>query len=577
MNMRTIRVLFCTCLLTTTFTQLIAADTANSQQRILLRPRQGHMGCTALVPTLDGQMFALGIPETIGCRERMILNFPEVEIRWTDPDTDGSISCEWTTEGRIRYKTKIIPARDYVDVEMSIENLGDRPWHNVFAFNCVNPVRAPEFKDWELERTYMSRHGKPAVMSTTKRVKGHMPTVGFYLHERTPWGQESPFVRGFHATSPDRTDGSWIVTLSDPPGSYMATTSPHAEFLFDNLDRCCIHSAAGFGDIPPGNSSSTVCRLYFAHGTLDDFLTRYQTDAQQLEARQKWAESGRPGIELVGIAPPSAKQKGRLGFQIRAEWMDGALEMRFPETLRSSLGLHFIDHNRRDMPQLSSLPKLPVWTRDNETGEIRYKCQTSEGVEFGGRARPYEEEIYLEFSVANNTPKAIHGVSPQMCLSMAPSADFNQQGDLLGTFAWFDGQWANLATTTPTPTEKGRVPWLQILTQSAGDYRGPRDNPDGWWFVDQKADYGIVARQSRDKEHLLAIAWQGAKALSTNTRIPCLHAGPGRPASLKPGEQTVWRGKIYLMANEPESLLVRFNGDRGIWPYPETRRTPRRK
>lgn len=390
----------------------------------------------------------------------------EVDIRWTEPDKYGSISCEWTTEGRIRYETKIVPATDYVDVEMSIENLSDRLWHDVFAFNCVNPVRAPAFKDWELERTYMSQHGKPTVMSTTKRVKGPMPTVGFYLHERTPWGRESPFVRGFHATSPNRTDGSWIITLSDPPGSYMAATSPHAEFLFDNLDRCCIHAAAGFGDIPPGSSSTTVCRLYFAHGSLDDFLTRYQVDTEQLAVRQKWAETQRPGIELVGLAPPRDGRKGRLGFEIHADWMEGALQMRFPETLRSSLGLHFIDHNRRDMPQLSRLPKQPTWERDEETGQIRYTCRTSEGVEFGGRARPYEEEVYLEFWVTNNRTEALHGVSPQMCLSMAPSADFNRQGDLPGTFAWFDGKWSNLAITTPTPAEKGRVPWLQIPIQS---------------------------------------------------------------------------------------------------------------
>jgi len=535
------------------------------------------MGCSAHVPALDGQVFALGIPETIGCRERMILNFPEVDIRWTGPDKDGAITNEWTTEGRIRYKTTIVPATDYVDVEMVIENQSDRMWHDVFAFNCVNPVRAPAFKDWDLERTYMSQHGRPTVMSTTKRVKGHMPTVGFYLHERTPWGQESPFVRGFHATSPNRTDGSWIVTLSDLPGSYMAATSPNAAFLFDNLDRCCIHSAAGFGDIPPGKTSTTVCRLYFAHGSLQDFLKRYQTDTEALAARQKWAVPQRPRIQLAGIAPPRDGRKGKLGFHIRTDWMDGSLEMRFPETLRSSLGLHFIDHNRRDMPQLSPLPEPPTWERDDETGEIRYTCQTSEGVEFVGRARPYEEEIYMEFSVTNNTTDAIRGVSPQMCLSMAPSADFNRQGDLAGTFAWFDGRWLNLTTTTPTPAEKGRAPWLQILTQAATEYRGPRDNPDGWWFVDQKSDHGIIARQSRDGKRLLAIAWQGAKAVSTNTRIPCLHAGPGHPASLKPGEQALWQGKIYLMPNDPESLLVRFNGDQGVWPYPERSRTPRRK
>ena len=156
----------------------------------------------------------------------MVLNFPEVDIRWTVPDEKGAIACKWTTEGRIQYQTMITPAIDHVDVRMVISNLSDRMWRDVFAFNCVNPVRAPAFKDWKLERTYMSQHGKPTVMSTTKRVQGHMPTVGFYLHEKTPWGQESPFVRGFHSTSPNRTDASWIVTLSDPPGSYMAATSP---------------------------------------------------------------------------------------------------------------------------------------------------------------------------------------------------------------------------------------------------------------------------------------------------------------------------------------------------------------
>ena len=59
-------------------------------------------------------------------------------------------------------------------------------------------------------------------MARTQRVKGHMPTVGFYLPDRVEAGKESVFVRGFGATSPDRTDGSWIVTLSQPEGAYMA-------------------------------------------------------------------------------------------------------------------------------------------------------------------------------------------------------------------------------------------------------------------------------------------------------------------------------------------------------------------
>jgi len=110
-------------------------------------------------------------------------------------------------------------------------------------------------------------------------------------------GTESVFVRGFGATSPDRTDGSWIVTLSEPSGTYMAATAVEAVFLFDNLDRCCIHAAPGFGDIGPGESSTTVSRVYLACGTLDDFLARFQADRPGLAARQRWAHPASPAGE----------------------------------------------------------------------------------------------------------------------------------------------------------------------------------------------------------------------------------------------------------------------------------------
>jgi len=181
----------------------------------------------------------------------------------------------------------MVPARDYVDVAMTVTNHTEFFWHDVFAFNCLNPVRAPDFNDWTLERTYMSSQGKPLCLARTQRVRGHRPTVGFYLPDRVEAGKESVFVRGFGATSPDRTDGSWIVTLSQPQGAYMAVSVVETTFLFNNLDRCCIHAAAGFGDIGPGQAGATVSRFYLARGSLEDFLKRWEADRPGLTSRQK--------------------------------------------------------------------------------------------------------------------------------------------------------------------------------------------------------------------------------------------------------------------------------------------------
>jgi creatinine amidohydrolase len=260
-----------------------------SRDRIALQPQPGAMQVTARVPGLDNAVFALGIPETIGCREAMLVNFPEAKIEWQRPNADGAVTCSWGPGGRVSYSLRLTPAADYVDVEMTVRNHTEFLWHDVFAFNCLNPIQAPVFQDWKLERTYMSKQSKPFRMGRTTRVKGHMPTVGFYLPERIKAGQESVFVRGFGATSPDRTDGSWIVTLSEPAGAFMAATAMEAAFLFDNLDRCCLHAAPSFGDIGPGENSTTVSRLYLARGTLDEFLKRQEADRPELSARQKWA------------------------------------------------------------------------------------------------------------------------------------------------------------------------------------------------------------------------------------------------------------------------------------------------
>jgi creatinine amidohydrolase len=69
----------------------------------------------------------------------------------------------------------------------------------------------------------------------------------------------------------------------------MAATAMKAAFLFDNLDRCCLHAAPSFGDIGPGEASTTVSRFYLARGSLDDFLRRMEADRVALAARQKWA------------------------------------------------------------------------------------------------------------------------------------------------------------------------------------------------------------------------------------------------------------------------------------------------
>jgi hypothetical protein len=250
-----------------------------NKTRILLMPDQGKMHCNVVITENDGKdIFALTIPETIGCREGMILNFPSTNIRWKGPNANGVVHTSWTTDSLVSYSLTLAPAYDFVDAEMTITNLTNKTWRDVWSFNCLNPVRAEPFKDTLMQRTYMSTEKGPLLLSKTKRVMGPKPTIGVYFREQVIQPEVFPFVSEFHATSPNRTNGNYLVTLSESGNAYMAATSPNALFLFNNLKFKCIHSAPNFGNIEAGESKAVTCRFYFAEGNLDDFIDRYNRE-----------------------------------------------------------------------------------------------------------------------------------------------------------------------------------------------------------------------------------------------------------------------------------------------------------
>jgi hypothetical protein len=277
-------------------------------------------------------------------------------------------------------------------------------------------------------------------------------------------------------------------------------------------------------------------------------------------------ESAMSDIQLQPIAPPPPGQTGYIGFEMRVPWMEGHVRLRMPETLSSTVGLHFIDHNRADMPPLSIPNPFPEWQRNDATGEISYEMQTDEGMVYGGRAWPEGETVRVEFRVRNASDGPMNHVHNQQCLVMTPSPDFGRTNSLDATYTWVDGKWTCLDTTTPSAVDKGRDKlWILMNTKELQpNYNGPMEIKGAWWVVNEAADDFIIARESEDRKHLLAIAWYESPTgqIMSNTMIPCLHAGPGTQAHLEPGDEHVWRGCIFLMENDPEKLRELFEANK---------------
>lgn len=260
---------------------LSVAASATAQEenmRIQLQPVSGKMMVNAVSPHMDGQVFGLGIPETIGCREHMFLvNHSDVEIDWETDASTGVVSTAWRQEGHMSYKLRIIPAVDYVDLEMTIANLSEETFHDVFAFNCISPARAPIFDDPEMTRTWISAGGKPVTLAGTTRIQGPRKGIGIYA-VRQHADRLPSFAEVFKATSPDLSDGAWMVKTADSGDAYMAATAPDALFLFNNTQLGCIHAAPNFGAIGPQETTGQTSRIYFSKGSLTDFMKRYDAE-----------------------------------------------------------------------------------------------------------------------------------------------------------------------------------------------------------------------------------------------------------------------------------------------------------
>ena len=257
----------------------------------------------------------------------------------------------------------------------------------------------------------------------------------------------------------------------------------------------------------------------------------------------------------------------RLALTMTMPWMEGAIELRLPEVLRSHLGMHYMDHYLSDLSPLSELEPFPEWRRDPSSGALSYDARTREGVGFGAKATPAKDEVLLEFYIANQTGQTLEFAFGNPCLDLKGSPQFGDTFNLNNLFAVYNGKYQDLTQTTPTPEEVGRDPWLVMLTRSGEHtFDGPKDTESTWWRVDQIAEKNLMAAQSADGKYLVGYTWDTEdKQLMTNCGNPCLHTGPGAVRNLKDGHTRRWYGKIYLIDNDPQELLRRYQRDQRTW------------
>jgi hypothetical protein len=201
------------------------------------------LACPAAFP---GEGFGIGFPEAIGDAARAHWP-PGLTVDWRRTE-DGRWEQIGRAEGELSYSLVVTPHEDCLDIHQTLTNESPRTWTQSLAFNCFQCGGAPSIRDHDCLRHWVGQEGKPARLAEVPRAFGPRPTIQLYSVEGAP------------------------------PGSQIPTASKPALFLFQNMEYSCIHAAASFGPLDPGQSGQALTRLYFVRASLEDWYARMRSE-----------------------------------------------------------------------------------------------------------------------------------------------------------------------------------------------------------------------------------------------------------------------------------------------------------
>jgi hypothetical protein len=234
--------------------------------------------------------------------------------------------------------------------------------------------------------------------------------------------------------------------------------------------------------------------------------------------------------------------------------MSKPVNLRFPETIISGFGIHFIDHVREDMPGKTPISALAEW-HAGPGGSYWYDWQLSDNCRYGGIVSPGVDDVTFEcwFYNGQNTPT---WVDTQYCLRLWDDLFRDETGER--SYIVSAGQWVRMADTD---RGKGRRELSHYPCVGGLDFPDAAD-PTGWGRAAVTSDHGLVAALAPDGKHVLVIAWPHPKSMLSNWLIPCFHADPVWP-QCPPRESVRVRGKVYLIEGTLDDVLRRYKEDFG--------------
>lgn len=250
---------------------------------IIMKPHMHSREVFIKLASYPDDTFEVQFPEVVSDNTRFLLGpeaggFRRSDVEWRHLG-DQSWVTSYTQRGIGEWVIGLKVEGDEIDINWTIRNLSPDEWHGVSATAHFSFDGDPDFVDPALERTYLRVEGRWIPIKDTDRSDGRASNQWY-----VPGGFRPPKLMG---TRPHHKN-SFGLSLTHPDNGLVAVVSkdhrvvvgqafPKVQYICLNAP-ICFHPAPFFGNIDPGREATVHGKVYFIHGTLADFLRRYQED-----------------------------------------------------------------------------------------------------------------------------------------------------------------------------------------------------------------------------------------------------------------------------------------------------------
>ena len=189
---------------------------------------------------------------------------------------------------------------------------------------------------------------------------------------------------------------------------------------------------------------------------------------------------------------------------------------------------------------------------DNDT-HIKLRTIVQPDIEVMHDIRASRDEVEFNLVLHNKGDKAIDIDWFQPCIRVDQFTNRKQEDYIARCFIFTDSGLTTLDKTRRT--EEALYKGGQTYVPQGINLKDVNPRPIS---LDKPAN-GLIGCFSDDNKYIMATAWDNYQELFQGIFV-CIHSDP-RIGGLKAGEVKKLKGKLYIVKNDPEKLLQRYNLD----------------